>query len=157
MGGVRNRDASRGGGWLYTSGRHASELPSRDHDSCCAGRQASRGEGQMPRRLEGLGGLVGDSQINDKQNDIASLARAGVPGFKCFLINPGIDGFTMVTEQQLRAALPHIARTGLPLLVHAELPGRLIAQPKCSPKPAGIVIRPIFIRGPTKRNWLPYA
>ncbi len=29
----------------------------------------------------------------------------------------------MVTEQQLRAALPHVARTGLPLLVHAELPG----------------------------------
>jgi allantoinase len=45
-----------------------------------------------------------------------------VPGFKCFLVNPGIDGFTMVSEQQLRAALPHVARTGLPLLVHAELP-----------------------------------
>ena len=29
----------------------------------------------------------------------------------------------MVTEQQLRLALPHVARTGLPLLVHAELPG----------------------------------
>ncbi len=60
--------------------------------------------------------------VRDNQNDIESLAAAGVPGFKCFLINPGIDGFTMVTEQQLRAALPHIARTGLPLLVHAELP-----------------------------------
>jgi allantoinase len=29
----------------------------------------------------------------------------------------------MVTEPELRAALPHVARTGLPLLVHAELPG----------------------------------
>jgi allantoinase len=29
----------------------------------------------------------------------------------------------MVSEQELRAALPHVARTGLPLLVHAELPG----------------------------------
>jgi allantoinase len=29
----------------------------------------------------------------------------------------------MVTEQQLRSALPHVARAGLPLLVHAELPG----------------------------------
>ena len=29
----------------------------------------------------------------------------------------------MVTEQELRAALPHVAKTGLPLLVHAELPG----------------------------------
>ncbi len=39
------------------------------------------------------------------------------------LIHPGIDGFTMVTEPELRAALPHVARTGLPLLVHAELSG----------------------------------
>ena len=61
--------------------------------------------------------------VSDNQHHIESLAAAGVPGFKCFLIHPGIDGFTMVTEQQLRAALPHVAKTGLPLLVHAELPG----------------------------------
>lgn len=61
--------------------------------------------------------------VHDNQNHIEALAAAGVPGFKCFLINPGMDGFTMVTEQQLRAALPHVAQTGLPLLVHAELPG----------------------------------
>jgi len=65
--------------------------------------------------------------VHDNQNDIEALAAAGVPGFKCFLVNPGIDGFTMVTEQQLRATLPHIARTGLPLLVHAELPGPIDA------------------------------
>ena len=59
--------------------------------------------------------------VADNQGELEALAAAGVPGFKCFLIHPGIDGFTMVTEQQLRAALPHIARTGLPLLVHAEL------------------------------------
>ncbi len=63
------------------------------------------------------GGVVADNQL-----DIEPLADAGVPGFKCFLIHPGIDGFTMVSEPQLRAALPHVARTGLPLLVHAELP-----------------------------------
>lgn len=68
------------------------------------------------------GGVVADNQA-----DIAGLAEAGVPGFKCFLIHPGIDGFTMVTEAQLRAALPHITRTGLPLLVHAELPGPIDA------------------------------
>ncbi len=60
--------------------------------------------------------------VSDNQAEIEPLAAAGVPGFKCFLIHPGIDGFTMVTEQELRAALPHVARTGLPLLVHAELP-----------------------------------
>jgi allantoinase len=61
--------------------------------------------------------------VNDNQAHIESLAAAGVPGFKCFLIHPGIDGFTMVNERELRTALPHVARTGFPLLVHAELPG----------------------------------
>ena len=61
--------------------------------------------------------------VSNNQEHIEDLATAGVPGFKCFLIHPGIDGFTMVSERQLRAALPHLARTGLPLLVHAELPG----------------------------------
>ena len=61
--------------------------------------------------------------VSDNQEHIESLAAAGVPGFKCFLIHPGIDGFTMVDEKELRAALPHVARTGLPLLVHAELAG----------------------------------
>jgi allantoinase len=61
--------------------------------------------------------------VSDNQAQIEDLAAAGVAGFKCFLIDAGIDGFTMVSEAQLRAALPHVARTGLPLLVHAELAG----------------------------------
>ncbi len=61
--------------------------------------------------------------ISGNQRDIEPLAEAGVAGFKCFLVHPGIDGFTMVSEQELRTALPHVVRTGLPLLVHAELPG----------------------------------
>lgn len=61
--------------------------------------------------------------VSDNQGEIEALASAGVRGFKCFLIHPGIDGFTMVSEEELRAALPHLARTGLPLLVHAELSG----------------------------------
>ena len=56
---------------------------------------------------------------------LESLAAAGVRGFKCFLAEPGIDGFARVDEAELRAAAPHIARTGLPLLVHSELPGPL--------------------------------
>src|SRR5882724_5813889 len=60
--------------------------------------------------------------VAGNQSEIEPLAAAGVVGFKCFLVHPGIDGFTMVTEQELRSALPAIARTGLPLLAHAELP-----------------------------------
>jgi allantoinase len=63
--------------------------------------------------------------VADNPHDIEPLANAGIAGFKCFLIPPGINGFTMVTEPQLRTALPHVARTGLPLLVHAELPASI--------------------------------
>ncbi len=81
-----------------------------------AKRQAASGQCQVDWMA--WGGVV-----SDNQEHVEGLAAAGVPGFKCFLIHPGIDGFTMVTEQELRSALPHVARTGLPLLVHAELPG----------------------------------
>lgn len=64
------------------------------------------------------GGVAGDNAL-----DIEPLAAAGVRGFKCFLIYPGCEGFQAVTQAQLEAALPHVARTGLPLLVHAELDG----------------------------------
>jgi len=85
-----------------------------------AGLEAKRAAAQGKCRVDwaAWGGVV-----HDNRGDIEALAAAGVRGFKCFLVNPGIDSFTMVTEQQLRAALPHVARTGLPLLVHAELPG----------------------------------
>jgi allantoinase len=68
--------------------------------------------------------------VQDNQRCIEPLAEAGVAGFKCFLIHPGVDGFTMVREEQLRDALPHVARTGLPLLVHAEMPGPIDAATK---------------------------
>jgi allantoinase len=59
--------------------------------------------------------------VADNQQHILPLARARVRGFKCFLIYPGCDGFTMIDQCQLEAALPFIAESGLPLLVHAEL------------------------------------
>lgn len=64
-----------------------------------------------------LGGVVADNQ-----DHIQALAEAGVLGYKCFLVHPGIDGFTMVNRAQLEAAMPAVARSGLPLLTHAELP-----------------------------------
>jgi len=61
--------------------------------------------------------------VQGNHEEIESLAKAGVVGFKCFLVHPGVEEFTMVGESDLRVALPHVERTGLPLLVHAELPG----------------------------------
>jgi allantoinase len=57
--------------------------------------------------------------------DIEPLAEAGVLGFKCFLSPSGVDEFDHVTEADLREAMRIVAATGLPLLVHAELPSLL--------------------------------
>ena len=59
--------------------------------------------------------------VDGNQAEIMPLARAGVPGFKCFLIYPGCEGFTSIDRDNLERALPELVRTGLPLLVHAEL------------------------------------
>ncbi len=53
--------------------------------------------------------------------DIEPLIAAGVLGFKAFLTHSGIDDFPNATEADLRAAMPILARHGLPLLVHCEL------------------------------------
>lgn len=55
--------------------------------------------------------------------ELRALSRAGVFGFKCFLVPSGVPEFENVCEEDLRAALPKLATLDLPLLVHAELPG----------------------------------
>jgi allantoinase len=62
-------------------------------------------------------------------DDLEPLARAGVAGFKCFLAPSGVEEFRHVEESDLRHAFPVLARVELPLLVHAELPERLIDPP----------------------------
>jgi len=65
--------------------------------------------------------------VRGNADALEPLARAGVAGFKCFLIHSGIDGFAWVDESALRAALEKLRGTGLPLLAHAELAGRVNA------------------------------
>jgi allantoinase len=65
--------------------------------------------------------------------DLEPLARAGVLGFKCFLCPSGVEEFEHVTEAGLREAVPVLARLGLPLLAHAELPARL-REPRGDPR-----------------------
>ncbi|MEA2632198.1 MAG: allantoinase [Chloroflexota bacterium] len=60
---------------------------------------------------------------------VEPLGAAGVLGFKAFLCHSGIDEFPNATESDLRAVLPLLARRGLPLLVHAELPGPVPPPP----------------------------
>jgi allantoinase len=56
---------------------------------------------------------------------VEPLAKAGVLGFKAFLCPSGIDEFPPVTEEDLHAAMLRIAPTGLALLAHAEVVGKL--------------------------------
>lgn len=54
-------------------------------------------------------------------SSLTPLLRSGVLGVKAFLIHSGIDEFPNVGEKELRRAMPAIAESGLPLLVHAEI------------------------------------
>jgi len=55
--------------------------------------------------------------------ELLGLWEAGCFGFKCFLIDSGVKEFASVGESDLRAALPVLAKSGAPLLAHAELSG----------------------------------
>ena len=54
--------------------------------------------------------------------ELDALVDAGVRGFKCFLVPSGVEEFPAVNEDDLRRALPILARRRVPLLVHAESP-----------------------------------
>jgi allantoinase len=62
------------------------------------------------------GGLVPGNVDN-----LGPLIEAGVCGVKAFLCDSGLDEFPASGEAELRAALPTLARRGVPLLVHAEV------------------------------------
>jgi len=59
--------------------------------------------------------------VRGNADALRPLAAAGVPGFKSFLIDSGIDGFSWVNEADLRLALDQLRGTGVPLLAHAEV------------------------------------
>ena len=65
--------------------------------------------------------------VDGNQGHLQPLADAGVRGWKCFLVYPGCEGFTSIDFANLEMALPVIAASGLPLLVHAELQGPIDA------------------------------
>jgi allantoinase len=88
-------------------------------------RKSARGKSQV--NVEFIGGIVPGNA-----REIEPLARAGVRAFKCFLTPSGVDEFPNVTEPDLREAFPLLARTGLPLMVHAEDPACLIEPPNVS-------------------------
>src|SRR5438874_2526683 len=75
-------------------------------------------EGKLHVDMAFWGGVVPGNT-----NELEKLWDAGVVGFKCFLIHSGVDEFPNVSENDLREAMPLLARLGAPLIVHAEVPG----------------------------------
>lgn len=54
-------------------------------------------------------------------SELRRMTEAGVVGFKCFLVDSGVAEFQCVSEKDLRAALPELARLDAVLIAHAEL------------------------------------
>ncbi|KAG8815367.1 hypothetical protein FRC17_000737 [Serendipita sp. 399] len=59
--------------------------------------------------------------IPGNQDDLLPLLEAGVKGFKCFLINSGVEEFPNVEEHDLSLAMQKLENTDAALLFHAEL------------------------------------
>jgi allantoinase len=60
--------------------------------------------------------------VPGNENELPKMLEDGVFGFKCFLVPSGVPEFEAASESVLRNVLPQLARMGVPLLVHAELP-----------------------------------
>lgn len=73
-------------------------------------------EGKLHTNCGFWGGLVPGSE-----KEIEPLIQRGVLGFKAFLTHSGINEFPNVREEDLRKAMPLIAKHNLLLLVHCEL------------------------------------
>ncbi|MCB0894069.1 MAG: allantoinase AllB [Nocardioides sp.] len=58
--------------------------------------------------------------VPDNLGDLAPLHDAGVLGFKCFLLESGVEEFPPLDPSQLSAAMTETARLGALMIVHAE-------------------------------------
>ena len=88
-----------------------------------AKRQAARG--QCAVDVGFWGGVVPGNS-----GELAGMVEDGIRGFKCFLVESGVDEFGWVGEAELRPAMAELARLGSPLLVHAEVAGPIDAAAK---------------------------
>jgi allantoinase len=55
-------------------------------------------------------------------HELGPLWREGVFGFKCFLVPSGVEEFPRVSEDNLKSAMPVLAKLNAPLLAHSEDP-----------------------------------
>ena len=70
--------------------------------------------------------------VRGNSEELQPLVRAGVPGFKCFLIHSGIDGFAWVNEKRPSAGTWEAAlEANFPCWHTPRWPGRWTRRPAC--------------------------
>ena len=94
--------------------------PTTTREAFAAKRAAARG--QCAVDVGFWGGVVPGNQ-----RELAGLVADGVRGFKCFLVDSGVEEFGWVGEADLVPAMQILAGLGVPLLMHAELAGPIEA------------------------------
>jgi allantoinase len=114
------RAAAAGGSTTFVDMPLNSIPPTVSVDALEAKREAAAGK--LSVDVAFWGGLVPGSS-----DQIGPLVEAGVCGFKSFLVDSGVPEFPPVTAEQLGECLPMMRDLGVPALVHAEDPSRLIS------------------------------
>jgi len=94
--------------------------PTTTREAFAAKRTAARG--QCAVDVGFWGGVVPGNR-----DELAGLVEDGVRGFKCFLVDSGVEEFGWVGEADLLPAMQILAGLDAPLLVHAELAGPIDA------------------------------
>jgi allantoinase len=92
-------------------------------------------------------GLWGGA-VPGNADELGPLLRAGVLGFKCFLVDSGVPEFGWLRETDLARAMDVLASHDAPLLVHAELPGPLEAAKRTLPTDCKSYMRYVASRPP---------
>jgi allantoinase len=78
-------------------------------------------------------GFIG-GVVPGNASELPALHREGVTLFKCFLVPSGVDEFAHVSEDALLEAMPVLTSLDATLMVHAELPGYIVASPFGDPR-----------------------
>jgi allantoinase len=94
--------------------------PTTTREALSAKRTAARG--QCAVDVGFWGGVVPGNL-----GEFAGMVADGIRGFKCFLVDSGVEEFGWVGERELLPAMGELAQLKVPLLVHAELAGPIDA------------------------------
>ncbi|HKB30997.1 MAG TPA: allantoinase AllB [Streptosporangiaceae bacterium] len=67
--------------------------------------------------------------VPGNNGELAALRAAGVPGFKCFMVDSGVPEFPPLDDHELEQAMRQVAALGSLLIVHAEDPAGIVPLP----------------------------